>query len=26
VRVHLLYTAGVTFEVDSGVYDTGETL
>ncbi|MBM3332702.1 T9SS type A sorting domain-containing protein [candidate division WOR-3 bacterium] len=25
VRVHLLYTAGVTFEVDSGVYDTGET-
>jgi len=25
VRVHLLYTAGVVFEVDSGVYDTGET-
>jgi hypothetical protein len=25
VRVHLLYTAGVAFEVDSGVYDTGET-
>ncbi len=24
LRVHLLYTAGVTFEVDSGVYDTGE--
>jgi hypothetical protein len=24
VRVHLLYTAGVTFEVDSGVYDTGD--
>jgi hypothetical protein len=24
IRVHLLYTAGVTFEVDSGVYDTGE--
>jgi len=23
-RVHLLYTAGVTFEVDSGVVDTGE--
>jgi len=25
IRLHLLYTAGVTFEVDSGVYDTGET-
>ena len=24
IRVHLLSTAGVTFEVDSGVYDTGE--
>jgi len=24
VRVHLLWTEGVTFEVDSGVYDTGE--
>lgn len=24
VRCHILYTAGVTFEVDSGVYDTGE--
>jgi len=24
VRVHLLWTAGVAFEVDSGVYDTGE--
>jgi hypothetical protein len=24
LRVHLLYTAGVTFEVDSGVVDTGE--
>jgi len=24
VRVHLLYTAGVTFEVDSGVFDTGD--
>jgi len=24
VRVHLLYTAGVAFEVDSGVYDTGD--
>ncbi len=24
VRVHLLYTAGVTFEVDSGVLDTGD--
>jgi len=25
LRVYLLYTAGVTFEVDSGVTDTGET-
>ena len=25
IALHLLYTAGVTFEVDSGVYDTGET-
>ena len=25
VRVHLLWTEGVTFEVDSGVVDTGET-
>ncbi|MCX6841930.1 MAG: T9SS type A sorting domain-containing protein [candidate division WOR-3 bacterium] len=25
VRVHLLWTEGVTFEVDDGVYDTGET-
>jgi hypothetical protein len=24
VRVHLLYTAGVTFELDSGVVDTGD--
>jgi hypothetical protein len=24
IRCHLLYTAGVAFEVDSGVYDTGE--
>jgi len=24
IRVHLLYTAGVTFEVDSGVFDTGD--
>jgi hypothetical protein len=24
IRLHLLYDAGVAFEVDSGVYDTGE--
>jgi len=25
IRAHILYTAGVVFEVDSGVFDTGET-
>jgi hypothetical protein len=25
IRIHLLHTAGVTFEVDSAVFDTGET-